>query len=87
MLAFVISWFVVGFICMISIWIGEMRGKEFNENYFDKDCVGVSALMFALGYISPFIIYAVCTEEKKYFTRFVYKIANIGVKKDKVEEK
>ena len=79
-------WFVVGLVCMLSLWINEMRGKEFDEDFFTEDVVFVSFVLVILGFISPFLLYAACTKEKKYFTRLIYKIANIGVRKDKAEE-
>lgn len=85
-LIFVISWFVIGFICMFSLWISEMRGREFDEAFFDEDVVSVSIMMLILGFISPFLICIAYTKEKKYFTRFIYKIANIGVKKEKISK-
>lgn len=85
-LLFVISWFVVGFISMIIVWIADMRGQEYDENFFNKECVGISFLMFFLGYISLILAYCAFTSEKKYFTRFMYKVANIGVKSEKKEE-
>ena len=85
-LQFIISWFVVGLISVIVIWILELRGTEFNGDYFDKEHVTVSILLFLLGYISFIIMYAALTQDKKYFTRFIHKIANIGVKKETDEE-
>ena len=85
-LQFIISWFVVGLVSVIVIWILELRGTEFNGDYFDKEHVTVSILMFLLGYLSFVIMYAALTQDKKYFTRFMHKIANIGVKKEAEEE-
>ena len=76
----IISWFVVGLICMICVWINDMRGKKYNEDYFNKSCIGTSICIFLLGYISPFIIYITFTQTEKYFTKFIYKVANISVK-------
>lgn len=81
MLGFLISWLIVGTICTIGSWILELRGSEYNENYFDKEHIYVSFLLIVLGYISPLVICMAITSEKKYFTKFVYKIANIGLKK------
>lgn len=82
-LIFFISWFVVGFICMFILWIDSMRGAEFDPDFFSQDdVIPVSIILFVFGYISPFIIGAFYMQEKKCFTRLIYKIANIGVKKD-----
>ena len=81
MLWLLISWLIVGLISTIGAWILELRGSEYDENYFDKEHIYTSFLLIVLGYISPIIICVAITEEKKYFTKFVYKIANIGLKK------
>ena len=85
-LQFIISWFVAGLISIIIVWILELRGKEFDENYFSREHVIVSLVMIIFGYMSFVIIYAALTQDKKYFTRFIYKIANIGIKNETNEE-
>lgn len=77
------SWFVVGLISVMIIWISDMRGKEFDENYFEEGSILAFMVLVIFGYVSPFIVYYVFTSEKKYFTRLIYKICNIGIKKDK----
>lgn len=79
---FVISWFIVGLLSVITIWIMELRGKDYNENYFDKEHIIVSIIMILFGYMSFVIIYAALTQDKKYFTRFIYRIANLGKKEE-----
>lgn len=54
--------------------------------FFTVDVVCASIMILILGFISPFLLYIACTKEKKYFTRFIYKIANIGVKKEEVSK-
>ena len=44
-LQFIISWFVAGLISIIIVWILELRGKEFDENYFSREHVIVSIVM------------------------------------------
>lgn len=85
-LQFIISWFVAGLISIIIVWILELRGKEFDENYFSREHVIVSLVMIIFGYMSFVIIYAALTQDKKYFTRFIHKIANIGIKNETNEE-
>ena len=77
-----ISWFIVGLISAMILWISDMRGKEFNENYFDSTAILISIVLIVLGYVSPFMIFWLFTSEKKYFTKLIYKIANIGLKKN-----
>ena len=83
MLVFLISWIIVGMISTLGAWILELRGAEYNENYFNKEHIYVSFLLIVLGYVSPLVICMAITSEKKYFTKFVYKIANIGLKRNK----
>ena len=77
-----ISWFIVGLISAMILWISDMRGKKFNENYFDSTAILISIILIMFGYISPFMIFWLFTFEKKYFTKLIYKIANIGLKKN-----
>ena len=60
---FIITWFVVGLISLIGIWMIELKGKEFNKSYFDYEHIVVSILILLLGYISPLIICAVYEDE------------------------
>ena len=81
--SFLISWFVVGLICMMIICVSDMRGKEFDPDYFNEPMATTFIILIILGYISIFITYYLFACEKKYFTRLIYKICNIGVKRDK----
>ena len=82
LLILVLSWFAIGFICMFIMWISEMRGKEFNPDFFDEEGTAfVSLMLFLCGYISLILILSFYIEEKNIFTKLVYKIANIGIKK------
>lgn len=81
--SFFISWFIVGLICVMTICVSDLRGKEFNPDYFDGSTVYIFIFLITFGYISIFITYYLFASEKKYFTRLIYKICNIGVKKDK----
>jgi hypothetical protein len=79
--SFLISWFVVGLICVAVICVSDMRDKEFDPDYFDGPTVFIFILLITFGYISIFITYYLFASEKKYFTRLIYKICNIGVKR------
>ena len=80
MIWWIASWFIVGFICATIMWIDDMRGKPFDENYFGSETIVCSIAAIIFGYISPIILFSIIASEKKYFTRFVYWVANIGVK-------
>jgi hypothetical protein len=74
---------MVGFICMFTLWIDAMRGKEFDPDFFGEEgIISVSLMLFLFGYISLLIVCIYYMKDKKYFTKFIYKIANIGVKKE-----
>lgn len=79
--SFLISWFVVGLICVMVICVSDMRGEEFDPDYFNAPMVTMFIILIIFGYISIFITYYLFASEKKYFTRLIYKICNIGVKK------
>ncbi len=80
MIWWIISWFIVGFISTVIMWIIDMRGKPFDEYYFDYETIFGSIFFIIFGYISPIVLFFISTSEKKYFTRLVYWIANIGAK-------
>lgn len=77
----VISWFVSGFIVDVYVYLHDVRGKEFDENYFNSECVETYVAMTALGYISLIIFFYIWCRKNKPFTRLLYKIANIGIDK------
>lgn len=80
---FVSTWFVSGFITMFSMWIIDMRNKEFDENYFSAEWMFFSLLVLILGYASLIgLIITYCYTHKP-FTKLIYKIANIGTKSSK----
>ena len=81
--SFFLSWFIIGLICVMAICVSDMRGKEFDPDYFNGPTVGMYILLIMFGYVSILITYYLFASEKKYFTRLIYKICNIGVKKDK----
>lgn len=76
-----VSWFIVGLISAMSIWIYDMRGKPYDGSYFDENCVLISIVMIVFGYLSPIILIAVIMHSNKFITKLIWKIANIGLKK------
>ena len=86
MILFLISWFLVGFLSIVFACIKDMRGKEFDPNYFNEG-IGVVLFLIAFGYISVIIVIFCYIYEENYFTKLIYKIANIGVKIQDKEEK
>lgn len=86
---FFISWFIVGLISVFFCCAIDMRNKEFDENYFDKDGIYMAFVVLLLGYISPILILLVTFEDsinnfkknfKKNLAKFIYEIVNIKFK-------
>lgn len=89
MLKIIIGHFLVGFLFTIGIILWELRGTEFDENFFTKEDFVAIVFLIMFGYITPlaFLIYFMFEAWIKYggkkkLTRIIYNIANIGVKKD-----
>lgn len=74
------TWFGSGLLVVIGCWITDMRGKEFNENYFSVETGLLYFVVLLFGWISLIIACHIYCNNKKLFTRFIYKIANIGIK-------
>lgn len=85
----IFSWFVVGFIVALVLCAEDLRGKAYDADYFAKsnhnNC-GWFATCVVLWYISVIISFCCWMGEKRLFTKFVYKLVNIGVKKDDCKE-
>lgn len=82
----VISWFLAGFISMIYFWVSDMRGEEFDENYFDFLNICISLLILMFGYFSVIISYLTWASKNKPFTKLIYKLCNIGIKNKENKE-
>lgn len=82
---FLILWFIVGLISTIIVWIYNMRGSDYDESYFDEPTILMSLVMIFLGYLSPIILIAIILHSNKFITKFIWKIANIGLKKFQFE--
>ena len=93
MLKIIIGHFLVGFLFIIGTILWELRGTEFDEDFFTKEDFEVIAFFTMFGYITPliYLIYFILEAWTKYggkknLTRIIYNIANIGVKKDENSE-
>ena len=78
-----------GFISSVFIYAYNIRGKEYNPNYLDGEAKYI--ILFSLsGYITLIVtIVAFITvwinkhkPKSRILTKFIYWLANIGVKKD-----
>ena len=82
-LIILISWFISGVITSLMLWISDMRDQKYDENYFNVGNVVTSFLIISCGYLSAVISIFAFEYNHRLFTRLIYKIANIGVKKNK----
>lgn len=74
------------------MWVYDMRGEPYDENYFKGEILHTIILILTGGvsFLIVFYLIAVDTLQNIYekrksnriFTKFIYKIANIGIKKD-----
>ena len=78
----IISWFLIGLITGTIMILLDMRGEEFDEDYFSLENIAVYLGSILFGCITMFIFIGVCIYNHRPFTKFMYWLANIGVKKD-----
>ena len=78
---FISTWIGLGLETMIALWVSDMRGQEFDKDYFNAEGILLSLLVFAFGYLSFIISIGVYCHNHKPFTKFMYKMANLGVKR------
>lgn len=94
MLLFMVSWLLCGLLVSLVLTAYDLRGREYNPNYFDS-LFWLSFLGFAIsGYVSVIIVAVVMFKEKGLdkkvldkieLGRIIYKITNIGVKKSNIK--
>lgn len=89
----IIGHFLVGFLFVMGTILWELRGTEFDEDFFTKEDFEVIIFFTVWGYITPliYLVYFILEAWTKYggkknFTRIIYNIANIGVKKNENSE-
>ena len=82
MIWFIISWFAVGLITIAAVCVRDMRGADYYEGYFDggRLCVYLGGIL--LGYITALIVLFVMGGEEDWLGKLVWRLCNIGVKKD-----
>lgn len=78
----IISWFLIGLITGTIMILLDMRGEEFDEDYFSSENIIFYLGSILLGYITTFIFIGICIYSHRPFTKFMYWLENIGVKKD-----
>lgn len=89
---FLIGWFLCGIISFVMMSVFVMRNEEYNERRFKRE--GISLVGFLLitmlgvtSLVSVIIISLIEISENREnrhsFMKLLYKITNIGIKKDK----
>lgn len=87
---FIALWIMIGFIYIVFVYAYDVRGKEYNSNYFDGEIKYI--ILYSLGGCMTLILTIVAfiiawIDEHKLksrpFTKFIYWLGNIGVKIDK----
>ena len=81
-------WLLIGLLSVMLVCIRDMRGKPYDENYFKGGTHYVISLILMGGFSFLLFAFGIFRERHKkqksnrIFTKFIYKIANIGIKKD-----
>lgn len=87
-----VIWLLMGLLSVISICVHDMRGEPYDENYFKGEILHTIALILMGGVSFLIVFYLIIVDilqniyekrkSNRIFTKFIYKIANIGIKKD-----
>lgn len=81
-----LSYILTGLLMSLFICFYDMRGKEIDLDYFNREEKLAFVIIIGLGYFSLFIVLAVYCNDNKIFTKLLYRIANIGIKKGKTDD-
>lgn len=92
MLLFIISWLLCGLLVSLILTAYDLRGNEYNSNYFDYDFWVSFLMIILLGYANIVVVIVVIVVifketvlDKIELGRIIYKITNIGVKKSNIK--
>lgn len=87
-----VVWLLIGLLSVISICVYDMRGEPYDENYFKGEILHTIYLILTGGVSFLIVFYLIIVDilqniyekrkSNRIFTKFIYKIANIGIKKD-----
>ncbi|WP_147603788.1 hypothetical protein [Blautia massiliensis (ex Durand et al. 2017)] len=87
-----VIWLLIGLLSVISICVYDMRGEPYDENYFKGEILHTIVLILTGGVSFLIVFYLIIVDilqniyekrkSNRIFTKFIYKIANIGIKKD-----
>lgn len=82
LILFLSSWILSGFIAFVYMLTVDLRGEEYDPEYFDKDLLYCFLIALLLGYLTPVFLLIDNQIEKQSLQKFIYKLANIGYKED-----
>lgn len=87
-----VIWLLIGLLSIISMCVYDMRGEPYDENYFKGEIFNIICGILMGGVTFLIVLYFIITDilqkiyekrkSNRMFTKFIYKIANIGIKKD-----
>ena len=77
---FLSSWVLCGFIAFVYMLVDDLRGEEYDPEYFDKGVLCCLLFALLLGYLTPVLLLIGNQIEKQSLQKFIYKLANIGYK-------
>jgi len=90
MLLFIISWLLCGLLVSLISTAYDLRGNEYNPNYFDYDFWFSFLMIILLGYANIVVVIVVIFKEtvldKIEPGKIIYKITNIGIKKSDIKK-
>lgn len=82
----VLFWLLAGFVGAIWMTATDVRGIEYDSDYFDKFFYTIFVLVIALGFISLVFMGISSLIRYEVINKSIYKLANIGVKKNRKNE-
>ncbi|KSV59142.1 hypothetical protein [Acetivibrio ethanolgignens] len=74
----VVLWFVTGILCTVATWIIDLRGEEYNDEYFDVTQKLNSVQYVLMGPVTLIVVVWKLITRGKTFTEVLYRMANIG---------
>lgn len=81
-------WLFIGLLSVMIMCVHDMRGEPYDENYFEGEIHHIIVFILMGGFTFLIVVFIAIFEiheklkSNRIFTKFIYKIANIGIKKD-----
>ena len=86
MIWFIISWFAAGLISVAALCVRNMRGADYYAGYFDGGIWFGYLVCILSGYIAAIMVLFIIVGEEDWLGRLVWRLCNIGVKKNEDKE-